>query len=91
MRVIKSAGLIVLGAVLSIAWNMAYARIEAQAVTPGREIQLGQPVGPIITGDNIGFQLIAGRQGDVATGKLMIRIDGRWLPAATPMVAIPAR
>ncbi len=38
-------------------------------------IQLGQPVGAIITGENIGFQLIATeRQGDVATGKLMIKV-----------------
>ena len=89
MRVIKTVGLIVLGAVLGIAGNMATARIEAQG--PAQEIQIGQPVGPIITGENLGFQLIAGRRGDVATGKLMIRVGGRWLPAATPMAAIPAR
>jgi hypothetical protein len=89
MRAIKTVGLIVLGAVLGIAGNMANARIEAQA--PAQEIQIGQPAGPIITGENLGFQLIAGRRGDVATGKLMVKIGGRWLPAATPMVAVPAR
>jgi len=50
-------------------------------------IPLGQPVGAIITGENIGFQLIA----TVATGKLMIKVNDRWLPAAAPTGLIPAR
>jgi hypothetical protein len=87
MRVIKSVGLIVLGVLLGIAGSTASGRVEAQSprfVQPGLEIQPGQPVGPIITGENIGFQLVATptRRGDVATGKLMIKVDGRWLPAA---------
>lgn len=49
-------------------------------------------MGAIITGENIGFQLIATeRQGDVATGKLMIKVNDRWLPAAAPTGLIPAR
>ena len=62
MRVIKSAGLIVLGVLLGIAGSTATARVEAQAprsIQPGQEIQAGQPVGTFITGENIGFQLIA--------------------------------
>jgi hypothetical protein len=95
MRVIKSVALIALGVLLGIAGSTASSRVEAQApqfIQPGQEIQLGQPVGAIITGENIGFQLIAtGRQGDVATGKLMIKVNGRWLPATAPTGVVPAK
>ena len=96
MRVIKSVGLIVLGVVLGIAGSTASARVDAQPprfIQPGQQIQPGQPVGTIITGENIGFQLIATptSRGDVATGKLMIKLDGRWLPAADSIGLIPAR
>ncbi len=97
MRVIKSVGLIVLGVLLGIAGSAASARVEAQAprfqaIQPGQEIQSGQPVG-IITGENIGFQLIPTptSRGDVATGKLMIKVNGRWLPAAASTGLVPAR
>ena len=98
MRVIKSVGLIVFGVLLGIAASMASPRVEAQAATkiqPGQVIQPGQPgqpVGAIITGEDIGFQLIATQNvGEVATGKLMIRVNGRWLPAAAAAGVIPAR
>ena len=96
MRVIKSVGLIVLGVLLGIAGSTASSRVEAQAFQasqPGQEIQPGQPVGTIITSDNIGFQLIATstNRGDVATGKLMIKVNGRWLPAATSTGLVLAR
>lgn len=109
MRVFKSVGLIVLGILLGIAGSTTSARVDAQthpglprpsppkfydqAIQPGQEIQPGQPVGTIITGENIGFQLIATRtnRGDVATGRLMIKLDGRWLPAAASMGPMPAR
>ena len=95
MRLIKSVCLILLGALLGIAGSMASFRLEAQAATgiqPGQEIRPGQPAGPIITSENIGFQLIATEKpGVVATGRLMIRVNGRWLPAASPTALIPAR
>jgi hypothetical protein len=109
MRVIKSVGLIVLGILLGIAGSTASARVDAQrhpglprpsppkfygqAIQPGQEIQPGQPIGTIISGENIGFQLIATptNRGDVATGKLMIKVDGRWLPAAASTGVMPAR
>ena len=102
MRLIKSVGLIVLGVLLGIAGSTANARVEARApqfkqtapqfIQPGPEIQRGQPLGDVITGENIGFQLIAtpASRGDVATGKLMIKVNGRWLPAAAPTGPMPA-
>jgi hypothetical protein len=92
MRVSKSVGLIALGFFFGIAAGMASSRIEAQGVTEAPVIQLGEPVGAIITSENIGFQLAAAqKRGDVATGRLMIKVNGRWLPAAAPMSVIPAR
>jgi hypothetical protein len=98
MGVMKSVGLIALGILLGIGGSMASSRVDAQSaprfVPPqlGQEIQPGQPVGNIITGEDIGFQLIAPqRVGEVATGKLMIRVNGRWLPAAAATGVIPAR
>jgi hypothetical protein len=90
MRVIKNVGLIVLGVLLGIVASRAGARIEAQGI---QEVQPGQPAGPIITGENIGFQLVTpptGR-GDVATGKWMIRVNGRWLPAMSPVGPVHAK
>ena len=95
MRVMKNVGLIVLGVLLGVAGAMAIPRAEAQApvkIQPGQVIQAGQPLGTIITGQDIGFQLVATQKsGEVATGKLMIRVDGRWLPAAAPTGVFPAR
>lgn len=96
MRVIKIAGLILLGVVLGIAGSRASSRVEAQAlhfIQPGQETRPGQPVGSIITGEDIGFQLVAPatNRGDVATGKLMIKVDGRWLPAVPSTGVMPAR
>ena len=97
MRVVnKSVGLIVVGVLLGIAGSMATPRIKAHVVTgseSGQVVQPGQPA-EMITGDNIGFQLVATtttNQGDVATGKLMIKVNGRWLPAAIPTGVMPAR
>ena len=87
MRMIKSVGLIVLGVALGIAGTTLTPRIKAQAVTevaPGQVIQPGQPAGTIVTGENIGFQLVAtpakrgpvrGLRGQLLGGFLGIRGD----------------
>jgi hypothetical protein len=58
-----------------------------------RRFSLDSLWGRFITGENIGFQLIATptNRGDVATGKLMIKVNGRWLPAAASTGLMPAR
>jgi hypothetical protein len=96
MRVIKSVGLVVLGVALGIAGSTLTPRVKAQSVTevaPGQVVQPGQPAGTIITSENIGFQLVATptNRGDVATGKLMIKVNGRWLPAASSTGLVLAR
>lgn len=48
--------------------------------------QTGIPIGQIITGDNIGFQQVAGppdRPGQV-TGNILVRIDGQWYEVVSP-------
>lgn len=95
MRVITSVSLILLGVLLGLGGATANARIAAQpapAIQSPQLIQPGQPVGTIITSEDIGYQLIAApKAGDVATGKLMIRVNGRWLPAVAPTGVYPAR
>jgi hypothetical protein len=94
----KTLSLMVLGAVLgiaAIAGSVASSRVPAQAdpvVQPTPAFQNGQRYGTIITGENIGFQLLAtGRSGDVATGRLMIKVNGQWLPATASLGVMPAK
>lgn len=46
---------------------------------------------PVIFGDDVGFQLTpgAGRQAGVVSGRLVVKIDGQWLVATTPMTLGP--
>jgi len=50
----------------------------------------GTPVGPVLTGDNIGFQQIAeppDRDGKVAV-RMMIKVNGEWHEAVRPVVVV---
>jgi hypothetical protein len=65
-------------------WAQGGARREA----PGTE--LGRPDGPIITGENIGFQRVAvhpSRDGKIV-GKFMVKIDGQWFETTTAMTVV---
>jgi hypothetical protein len=53
---------------------------------PAPTIRPGQPHGEILSGENIGFQRIAGppdRDGRIS-GRLMVRIDGEWREVTFP-------
>lgn len=42
----------------------------------------GAPVGPVISGENIGFQPVAGEHAPgKVVGKWMVKIDGKWVEA----------
>lgn len=47
----------------------------------------GDPVGPVITGDNIGFQQVSGRprEADKILGNWMVRVNGKWFEAQAPL------
>ena len=68
---------------------------SAGTIITGEQIDAGVhflcPCGT--TGENIGFQLVATptKRGDVATGNLMIKVNGRWLPAAASTGLVLAR
>lgn len=46
----------------------------------------GSAPGEIISGEDIGFQLVPGRHSSEGTivGKLMVRVNGQWLEATSP-------
>ena len=53
----------------------------------GQEIIEGQPYGPVLSGENIGFQRIhnpTDKEGTVS-GRLVVRINGEWLVATSPV------
>jgi hypothetical protein len=54
---------------------------QASPVKPPRTIEWGSNLGPVITGENFGFQRVAS-QGDrpgKVVGKIMVKIDGQWM------------
>jgi hypothetical protein len=76
---------------LAFAWAISLVGVGlwAQGGTqkPGIAVQTGEPYGEIITGENIGFQHVAGqrdREGRVA-GRLMVRINGEWFETVPPI------
>jgi hypothetical protein len=52
--------------------------------------QYGDAIGPVISGDNIGFQRVAapGASAGKVVGKLMVRVNGQWLETAAPIVNV---
>jgi hypothetical protein len=60
---------------------------------PAPMIPPGQSYGRIISGEDIGFQLVQGQSvgpGQVA-GRLMVRIDGQWFEASGAARPVPVR
>ena len=54
---------------------------QAGQPEPAPNILYGQPVGPVLTGENIGFQPVAGptdREGRVQ-GYFVVKINGQWV------------
>ncbi len=45
---------------------------------------------PLVTGNDIGFQPIGTSGHGEITGRLMVRIDGKWLVAASAVTIVPA-
>jgi hypothetical protein len=53
----------------------------------------GDAVGPVIAGGDIGFRPVYDPHtpAGAVTGRWMVRVNGEWLEAATPVRAMPAR
>jgi hypothetical protein len=60
---------------------------DDQTVKPAPNLKSGQPIGAIISGENIGFQPLAGppdREGRIS-GILMVRVNGEWVETTSPI------
>jgi hypothetical protein len=57
------------------------------SVQPSPNILPGQPIGGIMTGENIGFQPLAARpdRDGRITGNLMVRVNGEWFETTSPV------
>ena len=78
-------------AVTALAWVLSLVSVGvwAQSGTPRvvPPIQTGQPVGDVITGENIGFQRIAAMpdsDGKVV-GRWMVKVNGKWMETKAPV------
>ncbi len=60
------------------AWGYAQAHVATQSVEP-----------VVLSGADIGFRM-TGRKGDVPTGELVVRVDGKWKPVQFDFSAKPA-
>jgi hypothetical protein len=70
-------------AVVSLAWVLSLVSVAvwAQDLKPAPTNLEGQPIGDIITAENIGFQRVAAmpaKDGKVV-GKWMVKISGKWV------------
>ena len=66
--------------------------VEVQGRAPNLEVRPGQAYGPIISGQDIGFQRVWTRSGDQGriAGRLMVRVDGEWFEASAAFAVTPA-
>jgi hypothetical protein len=68
-------------------WVASLIGATVWAQTDSRPQAPALALGPIITGDNIGFQRLAGppsRDGKIV-GKFMVKIDGQWYETSPAM------
>jgi hypothetical protein len=84
---------------LAVAWALSLLITGALTATATDDVQrapLGVPDGMIteaptvVTGPDIGFRLER-TQNDVAIGKLVVRVDGRWIETGSAPMLVPAR
>ena len=89
VRLIATASLWVASLVGVGVWAQAGRPVAPQG--QGLSVPQGQPIGTIITGDNSGFQPIAGesRRGTIP-GRLMVRVNGQWFEATSAVTVTPA-
>jgi hypothetical protein len=48
----------------------------------------GMPMGPVITGSDLGFQRVVGVPGHkgAVVGRWLVRVDGQWMPTESPLM-----
>ena len=77
-------------ALVAVAWLVSLAGVALwaqsgdvrRAPTLVPTLTEGQPIGEVITGQNIGFLRVAGQSAPgMVVGKWMVKVDGVWLEA----------
>lgn len=69
---------------LAILWALslvAVSMISAEAQRRGSELLTVQPI--VVSGNDVGFR-IEGTQDGVPVGRVVVRIDGRWVDTFAP-------
>jgi hypothetical protein len=74
---------------IAFVWVLSLVSVAvwAQDLTPVPTIPEGQPIGAIITAENIGFQRTASmpsKDGKVV-GKWMVKVNGKWVETQAPV------
>ena len=59
---------------IAVAVGISVGWVSAQTVAP--PIKVDPPI--LVQGSNLGFRIVA-RQGDKAIGRLVVRLDGKWV------------
>ena len=87
MRIRKSVAVAVVWGLSLVGVGLWAQGSQTGGVRPAPTIQTGQPVGSIITGENIGFQRVAtsGDRAGQVTGRLVVKIDGVWKEIVAPI------
>ena len=84
---------------LAIVWAFSLlvtGALTATAKDEGQRAPLGVPDGmiteapTIVVGPDLGFRLER-MQNDIAIGKLVVRVDGRWIETGSNPAIVPAR
>ena len=72
-------------------WAQTAGKVSAHRDPP--TFIMGQPAGPVISGADIGFLPVAGAPGQdgAIVGKIVVRVNGRWLEVQQPVRVMPAR
>ena len=80
-------------AVIAFAWVLSLVSVGVWAQSGSKPtlapvIKSGQRIGDVMTGENIGFQRIAGssmNDSKKIVGRWMVKIDGQWMETEAPL------
>ena len=79
---------------LVVVWGLSL--LAASAISASAQAQRGElgftlvtEVPTVVSGSDVGFR-IERTQNGIPIGRLVVRIDGRWVDTASPVTAVPA-
>ena len=78
-----TACLVAIGLLAAGAWGYAQSAQKAQAIGTER---MASPI--VISGNDVGFRM-EGRKGNTPVGRLVVRIDGKWMDVESVWTSKP--